>query len=467
MSMLDSGNAALFRARPLVREHDAFVGVHAILSSALHGDATTHLNVTLVSSTEEQARHLASTMQQEEHYSPASLWASSVHHPRRALLWSSGRSGTLATSSMDSIIIASVRAVDEMERALLTYWPAVRPGGHLCIEDVPTFKNHSTTSERSASGWSPLVHSPSSLRPEVVQLLQDHDSFLADALKHLRGSSAAASTRNTHMLVVRKRSEARQAKITRHSGVRAMRDGRVVPPLDAAVARSMGLEGLAFHYGTDKSHDDHKYTDLYALLLDSWRLSLKNVTEIGIAAGQSMQLWHDYLPSAHVWGVDNWIRSAVREGLRPLSPRVRLLDVDSQSASRVGKLGLRPLTMDIIIDDGAHKPATNEKSLLAFWQYLRVGGLFIVEDIVTGGDANGQFLGNPANWSASGSSRFTHEPWCLRPETLSILQRSDLFLADTTVGHRDLKALGRSVPAKWWRDSVDHNTHVLVIRKRA
>eukprot|EP00966_Prymnesium_polylepis_P008630 199095-Prymnesium_polylepis.1 len=78
----------------------------------------------------------------------------------------------------------------------------------------------------------------------------------------------------------------------------------------------MDLEGLAYHYGTDKSHDDHKYTDLYSALLDRGRLSAANVTEIGIMSGQSMQLWHDYFPRAQIWGADNWIRSTVCAGTR-------------------------------------------------------------------------------------------------------------------------------------------------------
>ncbi|KAL3913316.1 MAG: hypothetical protein SGPRY_008023 [Prymnesium sp.] len=144
-------------------------------------------------------------------------------------------------------------------------------------------------------------------------------------------------------LVLRKRSEARTAQLTRHSGT------------------------LAFHYGTDKSHDDHKYTDLYAALLDRRSEGVVNVTEIGVMSGQSMQLWHDYFPKATVWGVDNWIRGAVRpvrDHLRPLSPRVRLLGADSQSARAVGRLGLGLESMDLIIDDGAHKPHANEKTLL-------------------------------------------------------------------------------------------------------
>ena len=48
------------------------------------------------------------------------------------------------------------------------------------------------------------------------------------------------------------------------------------------------LETLGYHFGTDKSHDDHKYTDLYGMLFAPLRRTARNITEIGIAAGQSM-----------------------------------------------------------------------------------------------------------------------------------------------------------------------------------
>ena len=85
---------------------------------------------------------------------------------------------------------------------------------------------------------------------------------------------------------------------------------------------------------------------------------------------------------------------------------------------------------------------------------------------LTGGDAKGQFMGDPASWSAPGRARLTHEQQWLKPETIALLRRADIFLADTTVGHRDWEGLKRSIPSKWCRNRVDHNTHAMVIRKR-
>ena len=79
----------------------------------------------------------------------------------------------------------------------------------------------------------------------------------------------------------------------------------------AAAKPRPSLEDLAYYYGTDKAsgacemtlllsslrlvtprqgHDDHKYTDLYNALFDPIRNRVLNVTEIGVALGQSLQV---------------------------------------------------------------------------------------------------------------------------------------------------------------------------------
>ena len=63
------------------------------------------------------------------------------------------------------------------------------------------------------------------------------------------------------------------------------------------------LEELMYHYGSDKSKDDHSYTDLYQMLFNPIRLDVKHVMEVGVAAGQSIQAWHHYFPSMHEWAI--------------------------------------------------------------------------------------------------------------------------------------------------------------------
>ena len=84
----------------------------------------------------------------------------------------------------------------------------------------------------------------------------------------------------------------------------------------SAARQPPDLEQLAFHFQTDKSHDDHKYVDLYSALFDPIRHDIRNVTEIGAAAGQSLQVWHEYFPAARLWGVDNYISGELRQVIR-------------------------------------------------------------------------------------------------------------------------------------------------------
>ena len=148
------------------------------------------------------------------------------------------------------------------------------------------------------------------------------------------------------------------------------------------------LERLAFHFGTDKSHDDHKYTDLYAMLFAPLRTHARNITEIGIAAGQSLWLWNDYFAQAHIWGIDiapNQLREQ-RPAFKANAPRVHLLLGDVTNPSEVESFGFSPESMDVIIDDGPHSSGPNERILVNMWPYLKPGGYYCVEDVQTGID---------------------------------------------------------------------------------
>ena len=140
---------------------------------------------------------------------------------------------------------------------------------------------------------------------------------------------------------------------------------------DVAFARDARI-----YYGTD-SADDHKYTDLYSSLFDPIRASVRSITEIGLAQGQSLQVWHDYFRSARIWGID--IVPDVIKGVRDLRPRQPAgagLPGQLKDEEKVARLGFAPLSMDIIIDDGDNFPPAMEKTLLTMWPYLRVGGYY-------------------------------------------------------------------------------------------
>jgi len=232
-----------------------------------------------------------------------------------------------------------------------------------------------------------------------------------------------------------------------------------------AVAARPSLEDLAFFYGTDKSHDDHKYTDLYNALFEPIRDRVLNITEIGVALGQSLQMWHDYFDKAQVWGVD--IHPLVIKHARKLfasKPRVHILHANSKSNS-ANRLDLAENSMDIIIDDGDHYPPVMEKTLHRWFKYVRPGGYYCIEDVATGANSKAQRYGGKGPFFPSGSAPMVHNETYITEATHRLFHENDLFFVDTHVGHRAHEKYRRALKL-WFKDRVNHQSHVLVIRKR-
>ena len=127
------------------------------------------------------------------------------------------------------------------------------------------------------------------------------------------------------------------------------------------------FESLAYKYGTDKSKDDHNYVDVYSSLFSFTRHLVKNMTEIGVMAGQSLQVWHDYFPNAIINGIDLWYPKGVVDNLR-LLPRIKLYATNCVDSTSTAKLNFEVESMDIIIDDGPHERHNQERTLQNWWR---------------------------------------------------------------------------------------------------
>ena len=209
------------------------------------------------------------------------------------------------------------------------------------------------------------------------------------------------------------------------------------------------LEYLAYKYGTDKSKDDHKYTDFYSSFFHHSRHAIRNMTEIGVSAGQSLQCWHDYFLKAEIYGFDIAIDSRVRENLQSLS-RLHLFVGDVTKKEEERRLNFAAETMDLIIDDaGGHTKSLQEGLLAVMWPYLKVGGHYIMEDV------DGQRGG------------FDYENnKTLAPTTVQILENNHAFLVNPTIGHRVWGLWLERSTTDWAINRRVHNSYLLVIRKR-
>ena len=146
--------------------------------------------------------------------------------------------------------------------------------------------------------------------------------------------------------------------------------------------------------------------------------------------------------------------------------------------------------MDLIIDDGDHTSAGQLETIAAMWPKLKPGGYYFIEDIVTGAggqqhfrtrqDANGNY--KPIFDSITGATPIAHEDKKWTDFYRSIMTQNDVFFADTLVGHPHIDDFWKEQPNGYTYNSMakkrgfvavvpgdrlNHNSHIIAIRKRA
>lgn len=134
----------------------------------------------------------------------------------------------------------------------------------------------------------------------------------------------------------------------------------------------MLLNDIGLKHGSDKA-TFHKYLDFYEKHLPGREFSGR-LLEIGVMDGCSMRMWREYYPNAEIVGIDTGLQWDLKiDG-------VTLLELDGTDPKALKPLGM----FDIIIDDGSHYTADQQKSFEhLFYSQLNPGGLYILEDLHT------------------------------------------------------------------------------------
>jgi hypothetical protein len=147
------------------------------------------------------------------------------------------------------------------------------------------------------------------------------------------------------------------------------------------------LDDLAHKHGTDKGHtttgrlSPKGYTTVYHHLLTGQTRRALNILEIGVAEGASLRMWHDYLPSATVHGVDLSDRTGGID-----SPKVHL-HVGNQADPRfLEDLAVEHGPFDFVVDDGGHKMTQHRISFETLFPHVVPGGWYAIEDLHTAYD---------------------------------------------------------------------------------
>lgn len=138
-------------------------------------------------------------------------------------------------------------------------------------------------------------------------------------------------------------------------------------------------EALGRH-GSDKV-TEHSYGPVYDSLFGPHRPEVRAILEVGVHEGASLRGWADAFPGAAVYGID----------VRPVpqgepNGRVRVARADAGDPASLARalpaLGVGPLALDAVIDDASHAFRDQVATLLLLWDYLRPGGVYVIEDVL-------------------------------------------------------------------------------------
>lgn len=145
---------------------------------------------------------------------------------------------------------------------------------------------------------------------------------------------------------------------------------------------------LSKKYDTDKRMNDgircyngvlgHNYAIHYDNHLKSHEV--KNMLEIGISWGASIKMWDEYFNgSVNIIGVDINEKRFKKEQIENNKIKIFIGDQGNENFLNTFK----EISFDLIIDDGSHRMKDQQTSFKVLFNFLRKGGLYIIEDLHT------------------------------------------------------------------------------------
>lgn len=133
---------------------------------------------------------------------------------------------------------------------------------------------------------------------------------------------------------------------------------------------------------TDK-YWNHNYTPLYDKELGHLRDKKFKLLEIGVKSGASLSLWREAFPDAEIYGIDK--DKINLDGFRIFSGCQEDREFLQKVIDETGPL-------DVVIDDGSHKPEHQKASFEFIFPQMNRGGIYVIEDLHHNYRENGQMV---------------------------------------------------------------------------
>jgi len=147
---------------------------------------------------------------------------------------------------------------------------------------------------------------------------------------------------------------------------------------------------IAFKYKCDKCPEiKHFYTRHYYKMFNPIRNEVKKVLEIGIGhkdtirdsdreyvTGASLFMWRDFFPNAQIYGVDIEPKCIFQD------ERIETSILDQSNEQQLTDLIKRiGSDIDIVIDDGSHRPAHQVFTCRILMPLLKKDVIYVIEDV--------------------------------------------------------------------------------------
>ncbi len=119
------------------------------------------------------------------------------------------------------------------------------------------------------------------------------------------------------------------------------------------------------------------YFEVYERHFEGFRGRPVNVLEIGVFHGGSLQMWKHYFgPQAHIFAVD------VMPAARQLEEdRIKIFIGDQADRAFLRSLRAALPRIDVLIDDGGHKPAEQIATFEELFPHVADEGVYLCEDL--------------------------------------------------------------------------------------
>lgn len=133
---------------------------------------------------------------------------------------------------------------------------------------------------------------------------------------------------------------------------------------------------------TDKN-TTHCYFHIYETLFQSIRKSASNILEIGINSGGSIQLWRDWFPNAHIYGIDFMnIDDIENKSIKNDHNITLFTETNGYDDSFIyNNFQSKNIKFDMILDDGPHSFESNIDFINKYLPLLTETGILIIEDV--------------------------------------------------------------------------------------